>query len=30
MAAPNINSVADLKGKRVAVDTDTGYASASF
>lgn len=30
MAAPNINSVADLKGKRVAVDTDTGYASALF
>jgi ABC-type amino acid transport substrate-binding protein len=30
MAAPEIRSVGDLKGKRVAVDTDTGYASALF
>jgi len=30
MAAPKIKSVADLKGKRVAIDTDTGYASALF
>jgi ABC-type amino acid transport substrate-binding protein len=30
MATPEIKSVADLKGKRIAVDTDTGYASALF
>lgn len=30
MARPEIKSVADLKGKRIAVDTDTGYASALF
>jgi hypothetical protein len=30
MAAPEIKSVSDLKGKRIAVDTDTGYASALF
>ncbi len=30
MAAPAIKSIADLKGKRIAVDTDTGYASALF
>lgn len=30
MARPEIRSVADLRGKRVAVDTDTGYASALF
>ncbi|MEP9375572.1 ABC transporter substrate-binding protein [Aquabacter sp. CN5-332] len=30
MAAPGIARAADLKGRRVAVDTDTGYASALF
>jgi len=30
MASSEIRSVADLAGKRVAVDTDTGYASALF
>lgn len=30
MAAPGITRLSDLKGRRVAVDTDTGYASALF
>lgn len=30
MAAPGIARVTDLRGRRVAVDTDTGYASALF
>jgi ABC-type amino acid transport substrate-binding protein len=30
VATPEIKRIADLKGKRVAVDTDTGYASALF
>ncbi|WP_164738570.1 ABC transporter substrate-binding protein [Aquabacter cavernae] len=30
MATSGITTIADLKGKRVAVDTDTGYASALF
>jgi ABC-type amino acid transport substrate-binding protein len=30
MAAPGITDIADLKGRRIAVDTDTGYASALF
>ncbi len=30
VARPGIGGIAELKGKRVAVDTDTGYASALF
>lgn len=30
MASPGIGSIAALRGRRVAVDTDTGYASALF
>lgn len=30
MASRNIKKISDLKGRRVAVDTDTGYASALF
>lgn len=30
IARPGITGIADLKGKRVAVDTDTGYASALY
>lgn len=30
MAAPGITRLTDLRGRRVAVDTDTGYASALF
>lgn len=30
MAAPDITSLEDLRGKRIAVDTDTGYARALF
>ncbi len=30
MAKPGITGIADLKGRRIAVDTDTGYASALF
>lgn len=30
MAAPDITRLEDLRGRRVAVDTDTGYASALF
>lgn len=30
MASPGIKNISELKGRRVAVDTDTGYASALF